>query len=53
MRKPGFFLDSQTLPQVFDEKTPLWRETPVITTCGSGYAATVILLALAELEPTR
>ena len=45
----GLFLDPGALAQVFDEKAPQWREVPVITTCGSGYAATVILLALSEL----
>lgn len=46
----GLFHDPETLSRVLDEKTPQWRETPIITTCGSGYAATVILLALSELE---
>ena len=46
----GLFLDAETLSGVFDERAPHWRETPIITTCGSGYAATVILLALSELE---
>lgn len=46
----GLFLDPETMSRVFDEKAPQWRETPIITTCGSGYAATVILLALSELQ---
>ncbi len=48
----GLFLDPETISDVFDEKTPQWRDTPIITSCGSGYAATVILLALSELEQT-
>lgn len=46
----GLFLGPETLSQVFDDLAPQWRETPIITSCGSGYAATVILLALTELE---
>ena len=45
----GLFLDSEAISRVFDDETPQWREAPIITTCGSGYAATVILLALSEL----
>lgn len=48
----GLFLDTETLSRVFDELAPQWRDTSIITSCGSGYAATVILLALAELERT-
>ena len=46
----GLFLDPDALSRVFDDMTPEWRQKPVIATCGSGYAATVILLALSELR---
>lgn len=46
----GLFLDRDRIARVFDEKAPQWRETPIIASCGSGYAATVILLALSELQ---
>ena len=46
----GLFLAPDALSRVFDEMAPQWRETPIIASCGSGYAATVILLALSELE---
>ncbi len=50
----GLFLQSEGLSRALDERAPQWRETPVITTCGSGYAATVILLALSQLDrPAR
>ncbi len=45
----GLFLDPEALSKVFDEETPRWREMPIIASCGSGYAATVVLLALQEL----
>lgn len=45
----GLFLDSKAISEVFDARAPGWRETPIITSCGSGYAATVTLLALSEL----
>ncbi len=38
----GLFLDPDTLSRVFDEIAPPWRDTPIITTFGSGYATTVI-----------
>ncbi len=46
----GLFLDPQALSQLFDAEVPQWRDRPIITSCGSGYAATVIMLALIELE---
>lgn len=45
----GLFLNAQELSEIFDADAPAWRDTPIITSCGSGYAATVTLLALAEL----
>lgn len=46
----GLFHDPDRLSQVFDNLAPRWREKPIVTSCGSGYAATVALLALSELE---
>ncbi|MEM7169391.1 MAG: sulfurtransferase [Pseudomonadota bacterium] len=45
----SLFLQPPALSAVFDKRAPLWRDYPIITSCGSGYAATVALLALAEL----
>lgn len=47
----GLFLDSDHVAHLLDEKAPEWRGKPIIASCGSGYAATVILLALSELDP--
>lgn len=44
----GLMLDQAALSKAFDAAAPHWRTAPIITTCGSGYAATVLLLALAE-----
>ena len=46
----GLFLDGEALAEVFDARAPDWREGPVISTCGAGYSATVILLALSQLK---
>lgn len=46
----GLFLDSDRIARVLDESAPTWREKPIIASCGSGYAATTILLALAGLD---
>ena len=48
----GLFLDRDALIKVFDERAPEWRDAPLITTCGAGYSATVILLALSQLDRT-
>jgi thiosulfate/3-mercaptopyruvate sulfurtransferase len=48
----GLFLDRETLSRVFDERAPEWHEAPIITTCGAGYSATVILLALSQIDRT-
>ncbi len=45
----GCFLDDAALRQVFEDAAPEWRARPIITSCGSGYAATVLLLALAKI----
>ena len=50
----GLFLDSDEVARLLDEKAPKWRTKPIIVFCGSGYAATVLLLALSELDkPAR
>ena len=46
----GLFLDPEAIENILDQKAGEWRNKPVITTCGSGYAATVILLALSQLD---
>ncbi len=48
----GLFLDRDALSKVFDERAPDWRDASIISTCGAGYSATVILLALSQLERT-
>lgn len=45
----GCFLDAPDLQRVFDDAAPDWRSARIITSCGSGYAATVLLLALGKL----
>lgn len=45
----GLFLGKGTLEHVLDTRAPGWRYAPVIASCGSGYAATVLLLALKEI----
>ncbi len=45
----GLFLDRETISGVLDQGAPRWREMPVSTTCGAGYAAAVTLMALSEL----
>jgi thiosulfate/3-mercaptopyruvate sulfurtransferase len=42
----GEFLDPRRIEQVFDKTTPDWRTKPFISSCGAGYTATVVLLAL-------
>lgn len=48
----GLFIKPEAIAELFDNEIPQWRDTPIIASCGSGYAATVILLALFELERT-
>ncbi|WP_371933282.1 sulfurtransferase [Ruegeria discodermiae] len=45
----GQFLEADEITKIFDQHSPDWRDKPIITTCGSGYAATVTLLALEQL----
>ena len=45
----GLFLENAAIAGVLDEAAPRWRTDPIIASCGSGYAATVLLLALEEL----
>ena len=46
----GTFLDAHTIASVLDKRAPGWASKPLIASCGSGYAATVILLALAMID---
>lgn len=48
----GRFLDTATIATVLDERAPDWASKPLIASCGSGYAATVVLLALAKIDKT-
>jgi thiosulfate/3-mercaptopyruvate sulfurtransferase len=45
----GTFLPDDKLAAVFDTQTPGWRTKPVISSCGSGYTATVLMLAMEHL----
>ena len=45
----GCFLDDAALRQVFDAAAPDWASRRIVTSCGSGYAATVVMLALDKL----
>lgn len=45
----GCFLQDEALRHVFDAAAPDWRSRQIITSCGSGYAATVLMLALTQL----
>ena len=48
----GVFLQNDALAEVLDERAPGWRSSSIIATCGSGYAATVLLLALHKMDQT-
>ncbi len=45
----GLFLDKTKLEALFDRKVPDWRQSPIISSCGSGYSGTVPIVALYEL----
>jgi len=45
----GLFLEDQALEAIFDAAAADWRDTQIITTCGAGYAATVLFAALEHL----
>lgn len=45
----GCFLDDDALRRVFEEAAPDWQSRPIIASCGSGYSATVLMLALEKL----
>lgn len=45
----GLFLDADRIQKLFDRLAPDWRNHPVITSCGSGYAGTIPMLALSNL----
>lgn len=45
----GLFLEDVDLIHAFDAAAPEWRKKPVISSCGAGYAGTVLMLALETL----
>lgn len=45
----GCFLKDDALRRVFQEAAPDWQSRQIICSCGSGYAATVVMLALESL----
>ncbi len=45
----GLFLPLDNIQQIFDRMIPQWRTSTIISSCGSGYAGTVPLLALYNL----
>ena len=45
----GEFLDDVEIRKAMDRLAPEWKSKPLIASCGSGYAATVVLLALAKI----
>ncbi|MCG8455981.1 MAG: hypothetical protein MI919_06840 [Holophagales bacterium] len=45
-RGTGLFLEAHAIEERLDRLAPEWREKPVITSCGSGYAGSVLFLAL-------
>ena len=48
-KETGLFLDRQAVQRVFDRMIPDWRSTKIVSSCGSGYAGTVPMLALWDL----
>lgn len=46
----GSFLVAETIIKVLDERAPGWASKPLIASCGSGYSATVVLLALTKID---
>ncbi|GGX51228.1 sulfurtransferase [Tateyamaria omphalii] len=45
----GLFLGDNDIKATLSELAPAWKTMPLIASCGSGYAATVILLALHQI----
>lgn len=45
----GLFLSLDQIERVFDQSAANWRDGKIISSCGSGYAGTVIMLALEQL----
>ncbi|WP_299404834.1 sulfurtransferase [Acaryochloris sp. IP29b_bin.148] len=45
----GYFKESFELEALFSQKLPDFRNSPIISSCGSGYAGTIILVALYEI----
>ncbi len=44
----GLFLSNDALAQVFDQTVAEWRRARLISSCGAGYAGTVVMLALLQ-----
>ncbi|MEP2978213.1 MAG: rhodanese-like domain-containing protein [Lentilitoribacter sp.] len=42
----GLFLDAERLSNALVERAPDWKEASIITSCGAGYSATVVSIAL-------
>ncbi len=47
--KTGLFLPLENIQEMFEHLIPQWRTNPIISSCGSGYAGTIPLLALYNL----
>ena len=45
----GLFLPPSHIKNLLSEIVPKWQSTPLIASCGSGYAGTVLMLAMREL----
>lgn len=45
----GLFLAADKLAAVMDQSIPGWADSRVIASCGAGYSATVVMLAMARL----
>lgn len=42
----GQFLDPDSIVATLNQLAPRWRQSPLVSTCGAGYAASVLTLAL-------
>jgi len=48
--RTGLFQNRKALVRLFDQLAPAWCDTHIISSCGAGYAGTVLMLALLELD---
>lgn len=48
-QETGLFLENAALAALFEQCSPDWRDGNIIASCGSGYAATIVLLGLQQL----